>query len=211
MSKNRFNQIEDYFLNELSEEEIGHEIINGQNTILLSAPHSVSQFREGSVKIGEYRTGLIVKLLSEQTNCHVMFKVKNLNDDANYDEISNYKNDLIKYIKENHIKLVLDLHLTSPKRDFDIEIGTGFKKNIMDREDIYNVIKKNLEKSYSDVRVDNLFPASYPNTVSATVAKLAGIAAIQLEINFNIVSGDSELEFFNHNMVEIISELEKLL
>lgn len=206
-----YEKLEKIFIEERDINAKGHKIVRGQNAIILTAPHSVSQIREGNVKVGEFRTGLIVKLLAKLSSCHIAFKTKNLNDDANYDAICDFKTDLVKYIKEENIKLVLDFHLSKPKRDFSVDIGTGYRANIINRLDILHLIKEDLETIYQDIKVDDVFPASFIHTVSSTVAREANIPAFQLEINWNIVDDYEKMDIFIEKILEIINKLEAII
>jgi hypothetical protein len=207
----KITQYENFFIYEESNDLIGHIIIKGSNKILLSAPHSVTQTRNGSSKIGEFRTGVIVKILTEKTNCNGIYKTKNLQDDANFDVNSPYKSDLVKFIEKNDISLVIDLHIASPKREFDIEIGTGHGKNLLDRKDIYGLINKTLKREYKKVQTDKLFSASFEHTISSSVARITGIPTVQLEINFSIIQSDEDLKKFIIFMRNLINDLEEIL
>ncbi|WP_461205533.1 hypothetical protein [Clostridium sp. DL1XJH146] len=211
MGKEDYKTIEDYFINEVDNTSVGHVIEKGKASIILTSPHSVSHIREGINKIGEYRTGLIVKQLGEMSNCHIAYKTRNMNDDANYDQESIFKKDLVRYIKTNNIKLLIDFHLSKPNRKFSIDIGTGKKANIENREDILNIFIKEFSKVYKAVKVDNTFTASFPYTVSATVSRELNIAAFQIEINWEIVDDYNKTEFFIINLLKILEKLEGLL
>lgn len=208
MKKHEYEEIENYFINELYSNSSGHMIEKGENSIILTAPHSASQVREGSPKTGEYRTGLIVKKIREMTNCHIAYKTKNNNDDANYDKVCIFKTDVASYIKEHNIKLALDFHLAKPEREFSIDIGTGHGVNTHGRDDIVKLLARKLSLSYKDVRIDDTFAGTYPYTVSATLSRMLLIPAIQIEINWNIVSDYDKTEKLIYNFAKIIKCLE---
>ncbi|MFC4355235.1 hypothetical protein ACFO0S_09270 [Chryseomicrobium palamuruense] len=209
--KQRIAEMERFFLEELGNQEIGHEFRKGKNKILLSAPHSVSQLREGQPKLGEFRTGVLVQLLGEKTDCHILYKTKNLDDDANYSRESGYREDLCKRIEEFDIRLVLDFHIASSERIFDVEIGTGYGVNILGRQDLLETITAHLAHVFDEVHVDELFAASYEHTVSSTISRQAGIPAIQMEINWDIMESDVKLIQLVDIYTGIIRDLEKKL
>lgn len=64
---------------------------------------------------------------------------------------------------------------------------------------------------YEIVKVDDVFPASYPHTVSATVSREVGIPAIQLEINWNIVDDYNKVDEFVNIISKIIDQLEEII
>lgn len=208
---NRYQQVEAQFIEEDFKNPDGHEIIDRQKKILLSAPHSVTQLRHGQEKTGEFRTGVIVNELGKQLDYPTVYKTKNLNDDANYDPASPYKTDVLNYVQQHDIKLLLDFHISKPERAFSFDIGSGRGQNILGREDLIQAIITSLKENYPSVKVDDTFPGSYPYTVSAIISKHAHIPAIQIEINWNIIDTfEKTHELINH-MVQACQKLEEML
>lgn len=58
--------------------------------IIISAPHSAPQTRNGKIKLSESFTGVIAKLLNKYFGYSIIYKTKNCDDDVNYDENSSY-------------------------------------------------------------------------------------------------------------------------
>lgn len=204
-------KMEAFFINELGDNTTGHVLQAGNIPILISAPHSVSQWREGEVKLGEYRTGVIAMAMAASTGCSIAYKTKNLKDDANFDDPCAYKTDLLKFIQQHPIQMVIDLHISMPERDYDIDIGTGRGENILMRTDLLDCMYACLSQSYSQVKIDDTFTASYPFTVSSTIGRLAGIPAFQLEINWKLIATpESTLSLINH-LIALIHNLEELI
>ena len=106
--------------------ENSYELLSGSGPVMISAPHSVEQTRNGSIKYAEPETGVLAKMLHEELGCPVIYKTGNKGDDANFDEESSYKNALIEYVKNNNILFVLDLHQLAPFRDVIIDIDNKF-------------------------------------------------------------------------------------
>ena len=80
----------------------------------------------------------------KETNCYCIYKTKNNNDDANYDlENNNYKEELLKIINKNKIKLLLDIHGASDKYGFGIDIATDNEINLNDKEIVLKILKLN--------------------------------------------------------------------
>jgi len=209
LKEKTFREIEDSFIYEKYGDSNGFIIENGKNSIVLSAPHSVSQIREGSNKIGEYRTGLIVKKLGKITKSHIIYKTKNLNDDANYDEQCNYKCSLENYIKQENIKLLLDFHISAPDREYDIDIGTAEKNNIHSRTDLLDIIVLILEEKYDCIVIDHTFPASYPHTVASTISRETDIPCFQIEINWKLIENQEKTNNFINIFCKIIERLQE--
>lgn len=200
------NKVEDDLKNNLIEKDKGIKIFEGDIPILLSAPHSVEQIREGKIKCAESRTAPLVQLISEKNHCFSAFKTVNFNDDANYDDNNYYKDELIKIVKDHGIKLLFDLHIMAPSRENNIDIGTGNGKNILYRQDLLEVIKNNFKMNSIDkVVTDYLFTASFKNTVSASISRECQIPCFQFEMNWNLL--DEKIQ--DNKLVNIINAISK--
>lgn len=100
-------------------------ICNGKISILFSAPHTITHIKEnGSIKLSEPYTKAVALYLNKYFDTFAI--IKNVNDglDSNRDNNDTYKKELINLIKENDIKIVIDLHGSSIERNFDVELGT---------------------------------------------------------------------------------------
>ena len=93
--------------------------------ILFTAPHTMEQIRDdGSIKPSETFTKAIALYLNKYFNVNCMIKIKDPGEDSNKDNRDEFKTKLIRFIKDNNIKLVIDLHGSKKEREFDIEFGT---------------------------------------------------------------------------------------
>ena len=101
---------------------------------------------------------------------------------------------LIKIIKENNIKLVLDLHGSSRDREFDVELGT--LNNISADYSTINELKEAfLENEISNVVINEPFKGG---GITRYIYGMTDIDVIQIEINRN------------YRDIELINNLEKL-
>jgi len=161
-----------------------YHFIDGGGKIFVSAPHNAEHFRDGAHKHAEPETGPVALFLNKELNCPCIIKVTNDGSDPNYDSISDYRDFLIKQIKSKRGKLLLDFHQMSPERLEMVCIGTGFGKNIQNRFELIDVLKKCFtDNEINNISVDNPFPAVFDYTVSRTVSEMCEIPAIQIEIN----------------------------
>ena len=104
-------------------------IIKGNVPILFTAPHTMKQVRDdGSVKFPELYTKAIALYFNKFFGVNSMIKIKDTGMDSNVDNHDDFKNELIKFVKENNIKLVLDLHGSKQERDYDIELVNIYRK-----------------------------------------------------------------------------------
>ena len=174
----KFNELEE------NENKQIYEVVNGKIPVLISAPHSVRQFRNGKIKEKDLYTGPIVIELQRQTNCYCIYKTKNNNDDANYDiERNEYKEKIIEIIKDNNIKVLIDMHGASNKHEFDIEIGTDNNKNLNGNNEILDLLIRKLKNNgIEKIYVDSRFKASSIHTICKYVSSNVNIPCIQMEI-----------------------------
>ena len=207
----QFATFENYFLEEHTQ---SFELLLGKGPVMISAPHSVEQVRHQQKKLAEPQTGALAKMLHAELNCPVIYKTKNCNDDANFDEISPYKQALAEYIKNNDISFLLDLHQLAPSQTTSIAIGTGYNKNISQKKFVDIAIAAFHAKNIQPIGVDTPFAAAYPLTVSSYIASTCKISCLQIEINSNIVRLDSEKsqtkQVFDA-LVELINNLSIIL
>ena len=131
ITKKEFININNKFDEYKIKEEKAFEYIEGKEKIIVSAPHSVRQIRNGNIKGKDSCTGTIAILLQKQLNCYCLYKTKNCNDDANYDIENNpYKDKIIDLVEKNNINFLLDIHGAKDGQGFDIDVGTANLKNL---------------------------------------------------------------------------------
>ena len=173
------------FLNEHKDKD--HVILFGENKpFVLSAPHGVTQWREGKIKYAEPGTINTALHLNKICNCHAIIKTKNNHDDANYDPTSEYKTALEKFIKENNIKYVIDLHSLAPHRTCDINVGVAGGKLVETNPELYRKLVKMFHDAGFNVYIDVPFFGS-PRTIAGSLKnKFEDIWTIQLEVNSKI-------------------------
>lgn len=183
--------------NQFKDEEVIHPhsyiILQGCNSVCVSAPHSVTHWRNEQEKTGEYMTGALATFLHEVAGCHVMMKTKFEKNDANFDEFHPYKAELIRFIKHENIQLLLDLHIMADFREPEIEIGTGSGRNVQQNGELALVLKESFEKvGVQPVIIDEHFTGGYAHTVSSTIARETGIPCLQIEVNWRLLNLESE-------------------
>ena len=105
-------------INELENLEFNYNYIikKGTSPILFTAPHTMKQIKDdGSIKLSEPYTKAIALYLNKHLNVNCMIKIKDTGLDANRDNRDEFKIELLRFIKENNIKLVIDLHGSNKK------------------------------------------------------------------------------------------------
>ncbi len=184
-------------INELEKSIFSEDYIikKGNIPILFTAPHTIKMREEDKiVKLNEPYTKAIALYLNKHFNVNCMIKTNDTGLDANKDNRDVFKTELLRFIKENNIKLVIDLHGSDKSRDFDIEFGT---LNNLSAD--YSIIKE-LEEAFTENGIGNVV---YNNpfkggAITEYVYSLKDVDAIQVEING---------KYRDYNNIE---ELEKL-
>lgn len=160
----------------------------GSGSVMFSAPHCVEQTRGGQPKCAEPQTGVLAEMLHSELNCPIIRKTSNLGDDANFDAASDYKGTLVRYVKENHIKFLVDLHQLAPSRSVMINFGTGNWNNLSDKHLFNLFLSAFTGRNLGRIQIDEPFGACYEFTVSATVHRECGIPCLQIEMNTRLLS-----------------------
>ena len=210
--KNRYHSILRYYDKENYKTYDYFKIDKGNNNIILSAPHAFVHSRNGKIKSNENNTNKIVKIVSMLTGCHVIYTYKDTDCDPNHDDDSLYKKELSKYIKENNIKYLIDVHGLNVKTDCPLEIGTNNYKNI--DEKIVNIIKEIFNKYYDgEIIVDEKFKAKSNKRITNYISEYNDIETIQLEINRKYRRLEHRSITFSKTieaLLEIIKKLEEI-
>ena len=152
----------------------------GEISILFSAPHTMRQKKEdGSIKSSEPYTKAIALYLNKYFNVFSIVKINDTGLDSNRDNDDNYKKELMKIVKENNIKLVIDLHGASKERDFDVEFGTLNNLSID-----FSTIKE-LEDAFKENGIKNvLYNAPFKGgAITQYLYGINDIDVVQIEIN----------------------------
>ena len=162
--------------------------------ILVSAPHAVTQTREGKDKRTEILTGALALWLHEEAGVHVFCRARSDGHDPNFDafEENAYQRELVRYCLEHRISCVLDLHGAASDRGFGADIGTGGKEHpsLLGHKFLLDLMDASLVQTvgklgrFDDADVHNgVFAAAGPHTIGRNVSERAQVPALQLEIN----------------------------
>lgn len=211
----KFSEIERKSASYLAQQfDVGapHYFLLGSNSVIVSAPHAVEQFRNGRIKFHESYTAVLAELLHVQAGTHAIIKQRNLMDDANYDDYSPFRNDLIRYIKAHKIKLLMDLHIMKESNEHQIELASGNGHNILHNWALIDTMTNignqyNLDKIVIDVN----FLALNPNCVASHISLECQIPAIQLEINWGLLKREETffllLRYLNYVIKVILEQM----
>ena len=155
-------------------------VLKGSVPILFSAPHTMYQLRDdGTTKLKEPYTKAIALYLNKYCKTYAIIKNNDTGIDSNRDNYDKYNVEMRRLIKENDIKLVIDLHGASKDRDFDIEFGT-----LNNLSSDFSTIKE-LEESFRENGINNIFHNNpfKGGAITQGLYALNNIDVIQIEIN----------------------------
>ena len=180
-------------------------LIKGEVPVLITAPHTMQQVRkDGSIKQGETFTKAIALYLNEKCKISCLIKIKDTGEDSNRDNHDEFKTDLINFVKDNKVKLVIDLHGADHNRDFDVEFGT---MNNLTAD--FSTIKE-LEEAFKhngivNIEHNNPFKGG---AITQYLYNCKDVEVIQLEINGRLrdVNNIECLERFCNSLVYFIEE-----
>ena len=169
-------------INRLESLEFNEDYIikKGSIPILFTAPHTMEQVStDGVKKLSEPYTKAIALYLNKYFDVNTMVKINDTGSDSNKDNRDEFKRELIRFVKDNNIRFVIDLHGSSIDRDFDVEFGT---MNNLSAD--YSTIKE-LSEAFTENGITNV-KYNDPFKGGAITQYLYGIQdvdVIQIEIN----------------------------
>lgn len=151
----------------------------GKVPVILTAVHTMVQQKSDGIKYNEPFTKAIAEYVSNKVDSSYYIKLKDTGIDSNSLVIDEFKNELLKIIKENNIKLLIDLHGASKDRNFDVEFGTLNNLSVD-----YTAVKE-LEDAFNENGIKNV---EYNNPfkgggITRYIYGETDIDIIQIEIN----------------------------
>jgi len=180
-------------------------ILKGNIPILFSAPHTMYQLRDdGTTKLKEPYTKAIALYLNKYCNTYAIVKNNDTGIDSNRDNYDKYNVEMRRLIKENNIKLVIDLHGASISRYFDIEFGT-----LNNLSSDFSTIKE-LEEAFTENGIKNINHNDpfKGGAITQGIYALDDVDVIQMEINgkYRDYNNIKELEKIIHSLQNFIKQ-----
>ncbi|MBQ9319138.1 MAG: N-formylglutamate amidohydrolase [Bacilli bacterium] len=140
----------------------------------------MQQVREdGSIKLSEPYTKAIALYLNRHFNVSCMIKINDTGSDANKDNMDKFKIELMRFIKDNDIKLVIDLHGADRLRNFDIEFGT-LNNLSADFSTIKELEEAFIENGINYIEYNKPFKGG---AITQYIYNIKDVDVIQIEIN----------------------------
>lgn len=196
--KNEIELLENY----TSEYEYIFKI--GNVPILFTAAHTMEQHLNNNIKPGETYTKAIAMYLNKYCDTSYLIKIKDTAIDSNRDNHDEFKKELMKIVKENNIKLVIDLHGAKKERDFDVEFGT-LNNLTADFSTIKELEEAFLENNILKIKHNDPFKGG---AITQYLYNLKDIDVIQLEINgkFREIDDIKKLENLCKSLINFINQ-----
>lgn len=170
------------------------EVIDGNIPVLISAPHGVTQVRNGKHKVAEIGSLAVALQLQKETKSLMIAKTKNCFDDANWDELSPYKQKVLELVRRNNIRYVIDFHGLATKREMDVNLGTHLGHNIETNTGIFDDLIWQLRKNKFVVTIDNPFAGGSKTIAGNTKNTFEDIWTLQIEINARLTNSAKNFE-----------------
>jgi len=142
--------------------------------------------------------------LNKYCNTSYLVKIKDTGIDSNKDNHDDFKNELIKIVKENNIKLVIDLHGANKDRNFDVEFGT-LNNLTADFSTIKELEESFLENNISNIKHNEPFKGG---AITQYLYNMKDVDVVQLEINrkFRDLENCENLKQFCNALISFIKQ-----
>ena len=195
--------LEEFYNSKLpTSEPLGYVYKSG-NCVLLSAPHAVSQIRNGKEKFAEVETYNLIDVVSRLTGASMIAKTRNLGDDANFDMYSTYRDKIAEKIKSKKIRYILDIHNLNLKRGQTINLGTNHGFNVCGNFTLLDRIEKIFTNHNLETTTDYPFYAG-DHTISGYFSKEYNIFCLQIEINSKLYQTEKDVKNLAETLVDIV-------
>ena len=183
-------------------------LIDGGGKVLLSAPHSAEQIREGVVKAVDYCTGPIARALAEMTGSPILY-LQYQSKDPNYYDDTEYKIALNQYLDSHSaIAYVLDIHGAALDQNWAVDLGDMNGVSLVSHPTLSNEIADIFATHGISPVSRNYFSASSNQTITK-FASSKGKNAVQIEINkaYRCEADDKTVALFRA-LYEMVTKLQ---
>ncbi len=186
------------------------EIKKGSVPVLVTAPHSTRQLREGVFKMSDGGgTAALALLLNEVCSTTAVYTTYDSPSDPNYHDDNDFKRAIASLAGEKKIVLLLDLHGSSPLRPYEVDLGTMGGKSVSDDQNLV----PDLARAFQEYGVIGLSLDRFSGSKNATIIKFAAamnIPAVQLEVSATRVAPEVS-DLYAHRFAQVAEALIKFL
>jgi len=187
-----------------------YRIIDGRIPVVISAPHATMPFRDGKYRFSDGGgTAALAIELGALTAAHVIFTTYRSPSDPNYYDDNDYKRALAKLLVTSQARILLDIHGSSPKRPYDVDIGTMDGASLLGHDAWADQLEIVLRKNGLIAISNNFFSAAKNQTVTKFAAAHQ-VPALQLEINATwLLPAESDLGA--HRFAQLLESLDEFI
>lgn len=170
--------------------------------VIITAPHIIKQSKE-NIKTLKQSTKAITMYVANNLNTSFLIKTKDTIP-ANSKNIAELKKTLIKIIKSQNIKLLIDIKESKKEPNFDIEISTlnNLSKDFSKAKVLENAFKEN---SINNIVYNETFK---DDDIAKYIYENTDIDVIQIEINqkFRDIDNIDNLKKVCDSLITFIKE-----
>lgn len=182
----------------------------GNIKVMITAPHTMVQLRNnGTIKLNEPFTKAIAMYVANELNTYYLIKTNDTGIDANSLEDDAFKEELVNIVKENDIKLVIDIHGAKEDREFDVELGT---LNNLSAD--FSTIRE-LEDAFHENGINNVF-INEPfkgGGITQSIYGNTNADVVQVEINrkFRSIDDINKIKMICDSLIQFINQYSSYL
>lgn len=168
-------------------------VVKGERPVMVSAPHAVSQMREGRVKPSDDFTGALTLAVAKLSGCSAIVASRYNACDPNWDSYERcaYKQELASFVRKNGIVAVLDIHGVPSASPDAIEVGSADGQSVLalpgaDQfacDFLRDHLAEHVSRRGKTISLNARHAARGQNTVTRAISRECSIAALQLEIS----------------------------
>ncbi|TMW72343.1 N-formylglutamate amidohydrolase [Alteribacter natronophilus] len=178
----------------------------GSNSVLITAPHTVTHIRDGEVKLSEPYTGALALLMNEYSGAHTLYALKETRDPNQYND-TYFKEEMSRVIRKYNISLVIDLHGAASHRPFDVDIGTSHG-TLAGAGDVSRLKDSLAKYDYHRTYENHTFTASDASHVANYAVNERGVTAMQVELNRSMRDPRHNFEAFYRTLLAFADYLD---
>lgn len=181
----------------------------GTKKVILTSVHSMMQVKKDRVKNCEPFTKAIAKYVADTTNSYSYIKLHDTKVDSNSDIIDVFKISLLKHIKENDIKFLIDIHGAKKSRKFDIELGTLHNLSI-DFTTINELVEAFESEGINNIKINDPF---FGGGITKYIYGNTDIDIVQIEINskFRNYDNPENIEKICNALINFINQYHEII
>lgn len=200
-------QIQNY---EQSNKDLTYICKTGKIPVVLTAVHTMKQIKSnGDYKMSEPYTKALALYITDAVDCFCLVKNKDTGIDSNNSDDDDFKRMLLDIIKDQNIKLVIDLHGAKKERDFYVELGT-LNNLSSDFSTLKELIEAFNENGVPTVAVNDPFKGG---AVTKKVFSETECDVVQIEINGNFrdIEDSEKIEKISNSLIAFIRQYNEII